>query len=209
MKTSNVGFAVRSVLAIALAVGLASMALAAQQAPEGGRGGRGRTGGGGTPTLTPPAARNSPTMPALPMTIATSVQRIRVSAVALGLVNPWSLVFLPDGDMLVTERPGRLRIVRKGVLDPTPVAGVPAVKAAALAGLLEVALHPRFAENQLLYLSYSKAGENNLSTTALARARFDGTTLSDVKDIFVANTWSKSNTNFGGRIAFDRQGSCS
>jgi glucose/arabinose dehydrogenase len=196
-------------MAGALAVGLASAVLAAQEAPAGGRGGRGGgrgAGGGGTPTLTPPAARNSPTMPALPMTIDTSVQRIRVSAVATGLANPWSLVFLPDGDMLVTERQGRVRIVRKGMLDPTPIPGVPMVKSAALGGLLEVALHPKFAENRFVYLTYSKPGENNLSTTALARGRFDGSALVDVKDIFVANTWSKSNTNYGGRIVFDRQG---
>jgi aldose sugar dehydrogenase len=121
--------------------------------------------------------------------------------------------------MLVTERAGRLRIVRNagapsaparwggsGVLDPKPIAGVPAVRAVALSGLLDVALHPRFAENRLLYLAYSKAREDNLTTTALARGRFDGTTLSDVKDIFVANNWSKSTTNYGGRIAFDRAG---
>ena len=69
-----------------------------------------------------------------------------------------------------------------------------------------MALHPRFAENRLLYLSYAKGRTDNLSTTALARARFDGTALTDVKEIFVANTWSKSNTNYGGRIAFDRAG---
>ena len=73
---------------------------------------------------------------------------MRVSVVAKGLVNPWSLVFLPDGSMLVTERPGRLRIIRDGVLDPTPVAGVPAVKAQRLSGLMDIALHPRFAENR-------------------------------------------------------------
>ncbi len=75
-----------------------------------------------------------------------------------------------------------------------------------LGGLLDVALHPAFAQNRIVYLSYSKAGENNLSTTALARGRLDGAALTDVKDIFVANTWSKSNTNYGGRIAFDRAG---
>jgi glucose/arabinose dehydrogenase/extradiol dioxygenase family protein len=108
--------------------------------------------------------------------------------------------------MLVTEREGRLRIIRNGVLDPKPIAGVPAVFARVLGGLLDVALHPQFAQNRLIYLAYSKAGDNNLSTTALARGRFDGTALTDVKDIFVANTWSKSNTNYGGRIAFDRAG---
>ena len=108
--------------------------------------------------------------------------------------------------MLVTERDGRLRIIRNGVLDPTPVAGVPTVFARVLGGLLDVALHPRFAENRIVYLSYAKGRADNLSTTALARARFDGTALTDVKEIFVANTWSKSNTNYGGRIAFDRAG---
>jgi glucose/arabinose dehydrogenase len=108
--------------------------------------------------------------------------------------------------MLVTEREGRLRIIRDGVLDPTPIAGTPRVFARVLAGLLDVALHPRFAENRIVYLAYSKAREDNLSATALARGVFDGTSLKDVKDIFVANSWSKSNTNFGGRIAFDREG---
>ena len=130
-----------------------------------------------------------------------------MSAVATGLVNPWSLAFLPNGDILVTERPGRLRIVRNGVLDPTPIAGVPVPHVAALAGLLEVALHPRFAENRIVYLTYSKGrAEDKRSTTALARATFDGTALVGLKDIFVANTWSVSNTNYGGRIAFDRAG---
>ena len=146
-------------------------------------------------------------MPALPQVYDTAVQRIRVSAVATGLVNPWSLAFLPNGDMLVTERPGRLRIVRNGVLDPTPIAGTPVAHVAALAGLLEVALHPRFAENRVVYLTYSKGrAEDKRSTTALARATFDGKALVGLKDIFVANTWSVSNTNYGGRIAFDRAG---
>jgi glucose/arabinose dehydrogenase len=150
--------------------------------------------------------RNSPPPPPLPQTFFTAEQPIRVVPVATGLSHPWSLAFLPDGSMLVTERQGRLRVVRNGVLDPQAVAGVPAVRAAVLGGLLDVALHPRFAENGLLYLSYSKAREDNLTTTALARGRFDGRALHDVKEIFVANTWSKSSTNYGGRIAFDRAG---
>jgi glucose/arabinose dehydrogenase len=108
--------------------------------------------------------------------------------------------------MLVTERAGRRPIVRGGALDTPPIAGVAPGRAAGLGGRLDGALHPRFADNQLLYLSYAKAGENNLTTTALARARFDGRALSDVREIFVANTWSKSGTNYGGRIAFDRDG---
>jgi glucose/arabinose dehydrogenase len=152
------------------------------------------------------ASRSSPALPALPLTFETDRHRIRVVAVAQGLANPWSLAFLPNGDILVTERAGRLRVIRGGALDPQPVSGVPAVRTTALGGLLDVALHPRFADNRVLYLSYTKAGDANLTTTALARARFDGAALSDVTDIFVANSWSKSGTNFGGRIAFDRDG---
>jgi glucose/arabinose dehydrogenase len=150
--------------------------------------------------------RNSPPLPALPQTLFTAETPIRVSAVATGLSHPWSLAFTPDGAMLVTERSGRLRIIRNGVLDPQPIAGVPTARSAVLGGLLEVALHPKFAENRLLYLAYTKAREDGLTTTALARARFADTALADVKEIFVANNWSKSTTNYGGRIAFDRSG---
>lgn len=150
--------------------------------------------------------RNSLPLPSLPQTFETAQQKIRVSVVATGLANPWSLAFLPNGDMLVTERPGRLRIIRGGVLDPQAISGVPAVRAAVLGGLHEVALHPRFAENGFVYLTYAKAGQENLSTTALARGRLKGSALEEVKEIFVANTMSASTTNYGGRIAFDRQG---
>jgi glucose/arabinose dehydrogenase len=150
--------------------------------------------------------RNSPPLPALPQTFETAIQRIRVSAIATGLANPWSLAFLPNGDILVTERAGRLRIVRNGALDSQPISGVPAVKSTVLGGLHDIALHPKFAENGLIYLAYAKALDANLSTTALARGRLKGNALEDVKEIFVANTRSSSATNFGGRIAFDRQG---
>jgi glucose/arabinose dehydrogenase/catechol-2,3-dioxygenase len=151
--------------------------------------------------------RSGPPAPPLPATFWTSETPIRVVPVASGLSHPWSFVFLPDGDILITERPGRLRIVRKGVLDSQPIAGLPTVRAAVLGGLLDVALHPKFAENKVIYLSYSKANEQNLMTTALARATFTGSALTNVQDIFIAtNTWSKSVTNFGGRIAFDKDG---
>src|SRR4030095_2469895 len=99
----------------------------------------------------------------------------RVVPVATGLSHPWSLAFLPDGNILVTEREGELHIVRTGKVDPTPIEGTPTVFARVLAGLLDVALHPQYAQNHVIYLSYSKAGDNNLTTTALARAVFDGT----------------------------------
>ena len=151
-------------------------------------------------------ARNSPPAPPLPQTFFTAEQPIRVVPVVTGLAHPWSLAFLPDGDMLVTERAGRLRIIRKGVLDAQPIAGVPTVRAVALSGLFDVVLHPRFAENRLLYLAYAKAREDGLTSTALARAKFDGKALTELKEIFVANTWSKSTTSYGGRIAFDKAG---
>jgi glucose/arabinose dehydrogenase len=90
--------------------------------------------------------------------------------------------------MLVTERPGRLRIVRDGVVDPTPIGGVPAVYNMSLGGLMEVALHPAFAQNAIVYLSYTKPLDGNRHTVALARGRLDGMALADVRDIFVAET---------------------
>src|SRR5262245_19622346 len=104
--------------------------------------------------------------------------------------------------MLVTERGGRLRIIRKGVLDPQPVAGVPVVRAAGLSGLMDIALHPRFAENNFIYLSYTKPLEGEKTTLAVARGRWTGTALTDVKDVFVASA-----AGGASRIAFGRDGS--
>ena len=130
-------------------------------------------------------------------------QDIRVGVVARGLVHPWSLAFLPDGGLLVTERPGRLRIVRDGVLDRRPLAGVPTVRAMGLSGLMDVALHPRFAENHYVYLTYTKPVGDEQATLALARGRFDGGALTDVRDIFVAGP----GTGGASRIAFGLDGS--
>jgi glucose/arabinose dehydrogenase len=96
--------------------------------------------------------------------------------------------------------------VRDGVLDPEPIAGVPQVRVTALGGLLDVLLHPNFAQNRVLYLTYTKGGEGTSATTALARARLEGKSLRDVEEIFVAENWSNSPTNFGGRMAFGRDG---
>jgi glucose/arabinose dehydrogenase len=139
--------------------------------------------------------------------LETNDHRIRVVTIARGLSYPWSLTFLPDGSMLVTERPGRLRIIRNGVLQPEPIAGVPEVRAINQGGLMEVALHPNFAQNGLVYLTYSKAGPGESSaTTALHRARFDGRQLVEGRDIFVADAWSETNLHFGSRLAFGRDG---
>ncbi|HXH26178.1 MAG TPA: PQQ-dependent sugar dehydrogenase, partial [Vicinamibacterales bacterium] len=129
----------------------------------------------------------------------------RVVTVADGLVQPWSIAFLPGGDMLVTERPGRLRIIRGGKLLPQAVEGVPAVFHSGQGGLLEVMPHPEFASNRLLYLSYSKPGPtDNQSTTALIRGRFDNDRLTDVEEIFQAV--SQGRGHYSGKIAFDGKG---
>jgi glucose/arabinose dehydrogenase len=145
-------------------------------------------------------------LPTLPQVYETADVKIRVVNVADGLANPWSLAWLPNGDLLITERAGRLRLLRNGVLDPEPIAGVPEVRITALGGLLDVLPHPSFATNQILYLSYTKGGEGNSSTTAIARGRLDGKRLEDLQEIFVADNWSNSPTNFGGRMAFGRDG---
>jgi len=128
----------------------------------------------------------------------------RLVTVAEGLVQPWSVATLPDGDILITERPGRLRIVRKGTLLPTPVEGVPAVFQSRQGGLLEVAPHPQFATNRLLYITYAKPQPDGQSTTALIRARFENDRLSNIQPLF--ESVSKGQGHYGGKIAFDGKG---
>ena len=134
-------------------------------------------------------ALNAADPPTKAQVFETDELRIRVVPVVRGLLHPWSMAFLPDGSMLITERPGRLRIVRDGVLDPTPITGVPAVAAISLQGLMAVAPHPKFAENKLVYFTYSKLGPNRLTATALARGRLEGNELTDVRDVFVTTPW--------------------
>lgn len=135
----------------------------------------------------------------------------RVVNFADALVQPWSIAFLPGGDTLITERPGRLRIVRNGKLLPTPVAGTPEVVHSSQGGLLEVAPHPNFATNRLLYITYSKKVDEPATqkdvvpaTTALIRARFENDRLSDVQQLF--QSVSRGRGHFGGKIAFDGKG---
>jgi glucose/arabinose dehydrogenase len=133
---------------------------------------------------------------------------IRVIKLAEGLSHPDGLVFLPDGHtMLITERAGRLRVVKDGVLDPTPVAGLPDMDHVALGGLQDVVLHPDFAKNHLLYLSYSKNREPQLGTTlAIARARYDAGKLTNVKEILVTDAWESPLGTYGGRMVFGPDG---
>jgi len=129
----------------------------------------------------------------------------RVVTVVEGLVNPWSIAFLPGGDMLVTERPGRLRIVRGGKLLDTPVRGLPEVWARGQGGLLDVVAHPDYANNKLIYLSYSKPIEGGAATTAVVRGKFDGAALTELKEVFLADTKGAPG-HFGSRLAFDKSG---
>ena len=135
--------------------------------------------------------------------VRSALHDFHVVPVAETLVTPWSMAFLPDGDMLITERPGRLRIVRNGSLLPDPVAGVPEVFAEGQGGLLDVLPHPDFVSNHLLYLSYS-APNGGESTTAVSRGRFEGDRLVNVEEIFVAQTRGRG--HYGSRLAFSRDG---
>lgn len=154
--------------------------------------------------VTAPLALLATAAQAQPKVFQSVAHDYRVVTVADGFVNPWAIAFLPGGDLLVTERPGRLRIVRGGKLVPTPVAGVPAVAAAGQGGLLDVALHPQFATNRLVYLTYSKPVPGG-STTALHLAKFEKDALVNGKDIFVADTKGRPG-HFGSRITFDKSG---
>jgi aldose sugar dehydrogenase len=154
--------------------------------------------------------RNPPTIARAPLgsgpfVVDTAEQhKIRVVILTRGLSHPWGLAFLPDGNMLVTERAGRLRVIRDGVLDPKPVGGVPEVYAKQLSGLMDIALDPKFSENKLVYLTYTKPAGDKV-TTALARGRFDGGMLSDVRDIFVADSIDEGRAA-ASRIVFARDG---
>jgi len=145
-----------------------------------------------------PPLRAPPPRPAPAEVLTTGY---RVTEIARGLNHPWSMAFLPDGTMLVTERVGRLRIIRGGSLLPTPVPGVPAVHTGSQAGLFDIVLHPDFARNRLVYLTYA-AGTGAANGTTVARARFDGSALKDVRVIFQAAPLKDTDAHYGGRLEF-------
>ena len=141
-----------------------------------------------------------------PWVIDTAEQhKIRVSVVVRGLSHPWSIAFLPDGGMLVVERDGWLRLVRDDKLDPYPIVGVPAVRTDGNGGLMDVALHPEFADNGLVYLTYAKRHEDGRGSPALARGRLEGHTLHDVEDLVVTPPYY-GNSGLNGRVAFGGDG---
>jgi glucose/arabinose dehydrogenase len=141
-----------------------------------------------------------------PFVLDTAEQhKVRLVVVTKGLEHPWSLAFLPDGSILVTERPGRLRIVRNGVLDPKPIAGLPDVRTKGNGGLMDLALHPRFAENHLVYFAYTKPVEKDRGAPTVARGKLEGGSLTDVRDLLVTDS-RDGNSGLSARIVFGRDG---
>ncbi|MEO5926085.1 MAG: PQQ-dependent sugar dehydrogenase [Bryobacteraceae bacterium] len=139
-----------------------------------------------------------------PFLIDTAEQhKVRISIVARGIAHPFGFAFLPGGDMLVTERAGKLRLIRNGLLMPEPVKGVPAVRAAG-GGLLDIVPDPKFAENKRLYFTFSKpVGEGNDAITVLARAKWEGDALVGIEELVTGSVKPRSS---GARIAFGRDG---
>ncbi len=177
-------------------VTLATAAAAQQQVPF-----RGNDAVGGIPVA--PTGIVVPPLPDGPIEYQTAEgQDIRVVVLARGLNHAWSMAFLPGGDMLITEREGRVRLYREGRLEAEPVEGVPEIRVAGLSGLMDVALHPGFSENNLVYLTYTKPLDDDGVVLTLARGRWNGNALVDVEEIFVADPGTRG----ASRIAFAQDG---
>jgi glucose/arabinose dehydrogenase len=153
----------------------------------------------------PPILWSTPDLPSQPVNFESAEERkLRVRVLARGLQQPWSIAFLPDDTILVTERTGNIRAFRNGELS-APVAGVPAVYTGGprgVQGLMDVVLHPHFAENHWVYLTYHKPAGEDAAATTLARGTWDGTQLIDVKDIFD----SQATDTEASRLVFGRDG---
>jgi aldose sugar dehydrogenase len=136
---------------------------------------------------------------------ATATHDYQVNELVTGLEHPWGLALLPGGDILITERPGRVRLVRDGALRPEPVQGAPAAQAGGQGGMMDIVAHPDFESNRLVYISYSKEVAGG-RTTAVARARWEDDRLQGLEDVIVAQAAGAGGQHFGGRIVFDRDG---
>ena len=130
---------------------------------------------------------------------------MRVTTLIKNLSNPWGMAFLPDGRMLITERPGRLRIFANGKISP-PVSGVPEVFANSQGGLLDVEIDPDFLKNQFVYLSYAEAGADGKAGTAVMRGKLFGNQLRNTQVIFRQMPKLSSGAHFGSRLVFDKSG---
>lgn len=155
----------------------------------------------------PVAPARGPVAGALQSTHASERGPVRVTEVTVGLDSPWGLAFLPDGGMLVTERPGRLRRIAADGSASEPLTGVPAVFATGQSGLLDVALSPQFASDRLVYLSYMEANwRGNKAGTAVARGRLGENGLSEVEVIYRQEPKLSSGTHPGSRLVFADDG---
>lgn len=149
--------------------------------------------------------------PHVPAPIASTVS-VRVDTLATDLEVPWGIAFLPNGDLIFTEREGNMRIIRDGQLLPEKIQGVPEVKAKGQGGLFDLQLHPDYDQNGWIYFTFSsptsagEEGEADDANTAVMRARLDGMTLVDHELVFKASPNYGTNHHYGGRIAFDDQG---
>src|ERR1700730_1283223 len=140
--------------------------------------------------------------------VKSGKQTFRIEVVAKGLETPWALAFLPDGRLLVTERPGRLRIIEKDKVLRDAVRGTPAVWLQQDGGLFDVEVHPEYSRNGWIYLSYAEPGPNNTSMTAIVRGRIDANQWIDQEFLFhaPADLYTASNIHYGSRFVFDKQG---
>jgi len=154
------------------------------------------------PRALPPGSRRFPLL-AEPRVYETFQQRIKVTVLAHGIERPWSLLPLPDGDFLVGVRPtGQVLALRKGGLDSTPLTGLPAMHTSRTTGMLDMVLHPNYAENKWIYFTYHKPLDGDNYTLALARGRYDGKGFSGVQDLYVGNAIRTG----GSRLTFAPDG---
>lgn len=130
----------------------------------------------------------------------------QVEVLVEGLEHPWGLAILPGGDLLVTERPGRLRLVRDGALVPDPVPGAPSVHAEGQGGLLDVVLHPEFADNHFVYFTYARRCESGGNTTAMGRGVWNGDAVEGFTELYAADACAPRGRHHGSRLAFDADG---
>lgn len=137
--------------------------------------------------------------------VTISSEQVRIVEITTGLEHPWGMAFLPDGRILVTERPGRLRLVENGQLLPQPLSGLPSIVAQGQSGLLDVALHPRFRENQLIYIAYTSARNRGISTD-VARGKLIGNRIEEIEVLFRGNRGTSTGRHFGARLVFDGKG---
>ena len=156
-------------------------------------------------TASAAAAVAAPAVVRAQQVLRSSKASYSLRMLTLDLEQPWGMAFLPDGRLLITERPGRLRIFANGRLERAPVGGLPKVYARGQGGLLDVCLHPDFARNARLYLTYSGEGEGG-AATVLARAEFRNNALVGVQPIFEALPRTSGGLHFGSRVVFDRAG---